>query len=68
MGAGFCSLYGKIHYIEVRYIEVWVDIYWLFSKIKAVHSLAAEHFTTKDISIKTKKKSNYLKDPESDAS
>ena len=24
MGAGFNSLYCKIHYIEVRYIEVWV--------------------------------------------
>ena len=24
MGAGFCSLYCEIHYIEVRYIEVWV--------------------------------------------
>ena len=23
MGAGFCSLYCKIHYIKVRYIEVW---------------------------------------------
>ena len=24
MGAGFCSLYPKIHYIEVRYIEIWM--------------------------------------------
>ena len=24
MEAGFCSLYRKIHYIEVRYIKVWV--------------------------------------------
>ena len=24
MGAGLCSLYCKIHYIDVRYIEVWV--------------------------------------------
>ena len=24
MGAGFSSLYCKIHYIEVHYIEVWV--------------------------------------------
>ena len=24
MGAAFCSLYCKIHYIKVRYIEVWV--------------------------------------------
>ena len=23
-GAGICSLYHKIHYIEIRYIEVWV--------------------------------------------
>ena len=26
MGAGFCSLYCEIHYIEVRYIKVWVYI------------------------------------------
>ena len=26
MGAGFCSLYHEIHYIEVRYIKVWVYI------------------------------------------
>ena len=24
MGAGFSSLYCKIHYIEIRYIKVWV--------------------------------------------
>ena len=24
MGTGFCSLYREIHYIEVRYIKVWV--------------------------------------------
>ena len=24
MGAGFCSLYREIHYIQVRYIEVSV--------------------------------------------
>jgi len=24
MGAGFSSLYHEIHYIKVRYIEVWV--------------------------------------------
>ena len=23
MGAGFCSLYRKIHYIEIRYIKVF---------------------------------------------
>ena len=23
-GAGICSLYHEIHYIEIRYIEVWV--------------------------------------------
>ena len=23
-GAGICSLYQEIHYIEIRYIEVWV--------------------------------------------
>ena len=23
-GAGICSLYHKIHYIEIRYIEVWM--------------------------------------------
>ena len=33
MGAGFCSLYHEIHYIEVRYIKVWVyfektETYW----------------------------------------
>ena len=27
MGAGFCSLYREIHYIEVRYIKVWVYNY-----------------------------------------
>ena len=26
MGARFCSLNRKIHYIEVRYIKVWVYI------------------------------------------
>ena len=26
MGAGFCSLYRKILYIEVHYIKVWVYI------------------------------------------
>ena len=26
-GAGICSLYHEIHYIEIRYIEVWVYIY-----------------------------------------
>ena len=26
MGTGFSSLYHKIHYIEVRYIKVWVYI------------------------------------------
>ena len=26
MGAGFCSLYRKIHYIKVHYIEVWVYV------------------------------------------
>ena len=26
-GAGICSLNHKIHYIEIRYIEVWVYIY-----------------------------------------
>ena len=25
MEAGFCSLDREIHYIEVRYIEVWVN-------------------------------------------
>ena len=33
MGAGFSSLYHKIHYIKVHYIEVWVyfektETYW----------------------------------------
>ena len=28
MGAGFCSLYCKIHYIEVRYIKVWVYVFY----------------------------------------
>ena len=29
MGAAFSSLYAKIHYIEVRYIKVWVyQIYY----------------------------------------
>ena len=23
-GAGICSLYHEIHYIEIRYIKVWV--------------------------------------------
>ena len=26
MGAEFCSLYREIHYIKVRYIEVWVYV------------------------------------------
>ena len=26
MGAGFCSLYHEIHYIEVHYIKVWAYI------------------------------------------
>ena len=29
MGAGLCSLYQKIHYIKIHYIEVWV---YLFSR------------------------------------
>ena len=29
MGAGFCTLYHEIHYIEVRYIKVWVYL-WFF--------------------------------------
>ena len=37
-GAGICSLYQEIHYIEIRYIEVWVYVsqklpgitFWLF--------------------------------------
>ena len=31
MGAGFCSLYCEIQYIEVRYIEVWVYVKIKFS-------------------------------------
>ena len=47
MGAGFCSLYHKIHYIEVRYIKVWCELNHIYisrltqkdSKImKIVHS------------------------------
>ena len=26
-GAGICSLYQEIQYIEIRYIEVWVYYY-----------------------------------------
>ena len=26
-GAGICSLYHEIHYIEIRYIEVWVYLF-----------------------------------------
>ena len=30
MGAGFCWLYREIHYIEVRYIKVWLYLYrWM---------------------------------------
>ena len=25
-GAGICSLFHKIHYIKIRYIEVWVYV------------------------------------------
>ena len=32
MGTGFCSLYHEIHYIEVRYIEIWV--YYLLGLFK----------------------------------
>ena len=31
-GAGICSLYHKIHYIEIRYIEVWV--YYILNNVK----------------------------------
>ena len=31
MGAGFGSKYHKIHYIEVRYIEVWVYLLCLLA-------------------------------------
>ena len=30
--AGICSLYHKIHYIEIRYIEVWV--YYILNNVK----------------------------------
>ena len=32
MGAGFCSLYRKIHYIKVHYIEVLVYYYLFYSR------------------------------------
>ena len=47
MGAGFCSLYLKIHYIDVGYIKVWCELNHIYisrltqkdSKImKIVHS------------------------------
>ena len=33
MGAGFCSLYHEIHYIEVRYIKVWVYFFSIFGAL-----------------------------------
>ena len=33
MGAGFCSLHQEIHYIEVRFIEVW-GIYYSVLKVE----------------------------------
>ena len=43
MGAGFCSLYPKIHYIEVHYIKVWVvHILYYVSTINIFFRLACQ--------------------------
>ena len=34
-GAGICSLYHEIHYIEIRYIEVWV--YYVLLLLTSLH-------------------------------
>ena len=43
MGPGFCSLYRKIHYIEVRYIKVWVYMDFHIPKIWQI----LKHFSSK---------------------
>ena len=45
MGAGFCSLYPKIHYIEVRYIEIWM----YFVSCDSKGSVIKIRFATSDI-------------------
>ena len=44
MGAGFCSLYREIHYIEVCYIEVWVHMYKLIHYIVYILYISIVHF------------------------
>ena len=41
MGAGFSSLYPEIHYIEVRYIKVWVYYYYVATILPVVLLVAA---------------------------
>ena len=47
MGAGFCSLYREIHYIEVRYIKVWVYFNCILKKKGSGSNLTSN--TTPDI-------------------
>ena len=57
MGAGFCSLDRGIHYIKVRYIEVWVYMFFNIVFLMLVTYILALNFRKQPL---TYSKISYL--------
>ena len=57
MGAGFCSLYHKIHYIEVRYIECTIkDIRDVMNNVEERVCVSHDAF---DLKLCDQRRENY---------